>query len=1389
MPPKKSRFQALAILLLCSAGCEQGGSKHPLETHFEGTVQGVVSSEAANLPGVTVRLSGGVVREAQTSSGGSFSFPGLPAGVYTVTISSYPEDIQFPTTTRPASLREGSASVRIDFFGTIRTDASIQGMVAVEESGLKGISVSLSGPDPRSLTTDSLGQFTFSQLKRGSYTVAISGFDPSLYAFPTTSETVLATGGPPVEAKFTGSLKPQAPEAPQGLSVLATGSATMDLSWDDESEDETRTEVERKQGSVESWMTVGSLDPNVTAFQDVGLTPVTTYFYRVRACNEVGCSEFSNESSATTHDIPPAAPTTLTATRTGAFGIDLAWSDGSVNETGFEVERKVGTGGDWAQWESKGADVTTAQDSGLQPNTSYTYRIRACNDMGCSVFSNEAEATTDEVPPSAPSQLVASPTGPSTAWLGWVDGSGNETRFELERRLGPEGAWQSITEVGPDMTSYGDVGLTPNTLYGYRIRACNQAGCSAFSTEAEAVTREVLPEAPNSLTAVKGGSSTVDLAWTDASENEAQFQLQRKTGLAGSWQQIGTPDPNTTTWDDQGLNPNTTYRYRIRACNEVGCSPFSAEAVATTDEIPPAPPSGLGATPAGSSTITLGWTDRSGNETHFLLDRKEGAGGGWAPLASLGANLTTWADSGLTPSTTYYYRVQACNEAGCSSYTDEAGATTADLPPSSPGDLVASSTGTTTIDLSWNDLSSNETEFRIERKEGAGGSFSHVGTRPQNSTSFSDSGLSPGQTYSYRVTACHATGCSGPSGEASATTASGPPEGPSGLSAVATGETSADLSWVDNSGGEIGFRVERKEGAAGTYAAAGSVPANSTAFSDTGLSADTEYFYRVFAYNASGDSPPSNQSSLTTWAESGPNLSIANLYLTQSIQTLSGDVPLVADKDGYLRVFAVASESNSFQTAVRVRFYHGGSLVHTDVIPAPGASVPTGVLESPLTSSWNVSVPASLIQPGLTVLADVDPTDQVTEGDEGDNHYPLDGSPMAMDVRTTSDFEVTFVPVRQSANGLVGDVTAGNAAQYMNVTLKMLPIAQADVTVHAEFVSTAPVLESGNGNGAWGTILSEVNTLRVAEGTSRYYYGVVKTSYGGGVAGMGFLGRPTAIGWDRLPSGSGIAAHEWGHNWNLRHAPGCGADSPDPAFPYADGKIGAWGLDVTSTAVKSPATYHDFMTYCGPEWVSDHFYKKILDFRQTFESHGAPEPAEPTLLVWGRVENGQIVLEPVFEITTTPTLPSGRGSFRVEGLDRTGRTLYSEAFEVMEVPDADGAEGHFAFAIPLNLLDRTELSSLTVSGGGMTQGSMESRIGPQMAAAPEPEVSSVGSSSVEITWDATSFPMALVRNPSNGEILSFARGGHVTLPGASDEIEIIFTDGLRNSGRIRHRVR
>ena len=126
---------------------------------------------------------------------------------------------------------------------------------------------------------------------------------------------------------------------------------------------------------------------------------------------------------------------------------------------------------------------------------------------------------------------------------------------------------------------------------------------------------------------------------------------------------------------------------------------------------------------------------------------------------------------------------------------------------------------------------------------------------------------------------------------------------------------------------------------------------------------------------------------------SGLDLTVPVVYITQSTQTQSFDVPLVKDRNGFLRAFVVASESNSATPSVRVRIYDGGSLLQTNTIPAPGSSVPTSIDESSLSRSWNVAISGTLIQPGNSMQVDVDPTSQVPETDESNNEWPSPGTP------------------------------------------------------------------------------------------------------------------------------------------------------------------------------------------------------------------------------------------------------------------------------------------------------------------------------------------------------------------------------------------------------------
>ena len=520
------------------------------------------------------------------------------------------------------------------------------------------------------------------------------------------------------------------------------------------------------------------------------------------------------------------------------------------------------------------------------------------------------------------------------------------------------------------------------------------------------------------------------------------------------------------------------------------------------------------------------------------------------------------------------------------------------------------------------------------------------------------------------------------------------------------------------------------------------------------------------------------------------NLRIDGAYLTQAVQRLDHGVELVAGRDAYLRVFAVANEANSATPQVRARLYHGGTEVQSWLINAGSASVTQTVNEGTLTSSWNVLVPGALIVPGMRILAEVDPGALVVEQDEGDNFYPATAVPLPVAVRTLLPFQIRLVPVLQSVNGLQGDATSGNMESYLTTIKKVLPIGAYDVDVRAAYTTNAPVLQSSNGNGAWGTILSEVLALRNAtDASSRYYYGVVKTNYSSGIAGMGYVpSQPTStakasIGWDFSGSRSRILAHELGHNFGRSHAPCGGVGGPDPSYPHTGGQIGAWGLDPATLAVKPPTTFFDLMGYCPPnEWVSDYTWNAVVNYRSGSPT-GAPQAGgggngpDDGLLVWGRITPSGVLLEPAFRVAPVAQALPTRGAWRVEARDAAGALVFSQAFAPQEVADLPGGlEEHFAIVLPLGATTLDRVASLQVSGPGGVS-SRTTTPGPAVAADPVASMPIPGRR--QLTWDASRHPMALVRDASTGEILSFARGGSVNLWSNAGQLDVQLSDGVR----------
>jgi hypothetical protein len=577
------------------------------------------------------------------------------------------------------------------------------------------------------------------------------------------------------------------------------------------------------------------------------------------------------------------------------------------------------------------------------------------------------------------------------------------------------------------------------------------------------------------------------------------------------------------------------------------------------------------------------------------------------------------------------------------------------------------------------------------------------------------------------------------------------------------------------------------------------LPSYTTPATVTGDSGTT---YSVFVSNGYGNLL-SSSATLTVTATPALDLSIPVVYITQSTQTQAFNVPLVKDRNGYLRAFVVANVANTVTPQVRVRIYDASSLlVQTYTINAPGASVPLAVDESSLAKSWNILIPSTYIQPNYKIQVDVDPSNAIGEANESNNYW-ISSTPQTLDVRTLNPFRVTFFSVETSDSPThrFGNVTSGSMASFTTLLEKIWPTNNATDRLYGGVFTVTDILLS-NGTG-WDTVLGKLDAKRTADGVSnRYYYGVVNPNYSGGVAGMGYIGWPTAIGWDKASGysdsglNSGVFAHEVGHNFGLSHAPCGGPAGPDPAYPYSGGGIGVWGTDVATAALKDPSTWKDIMGYCSSVWVSDYNYKKVLASRQggTVPAIVPETPEDPSaprsLLLWGRLDNGVPSLQPAFHMAVD-SIPPEPGDQLIEGFDAGGKRLFSVPFGLVEVGCLpQGSARHFSFSIPLSVADAGSLAELRWSKAGellSVRGGAAAK--PALAPAWEPVTQVLFDGRTRLLWDASSQPMVMVRDRATGLVLGFGEGGDFSFQAEAAQLEYHFSDGVRSHSKVVRRPR
>jgi FtsP/CotA-like multicopper oxidase with cupredoxin domain len=257
----------------------------------------------------------------------------------------------------------------------------------------------------------------------------------------------------------------------------------------------------------------------------------------------------------------------------------------------------------------------------------------------------------------------------------------NEVGYRIRRALvAADGAVGSYTQIGTALanaTQFTDAGAGSTQLYSYQVVAFNAAGESTSMPVLAGPAGVMAPAAPSLLTATMQLGPQVRLTWRDNADNETGFVVERATGT-GPFAPIATPAARTgignVSYVDTTVQGATTYRYQVRAVNGGGTS-ASSSLITVTLPSPPAAPSNLTATaePVNTTfTVTLTWTDNSTDERTFTIQRSTSPNFTTVNTFTVAENLTTFAQAGLAPNRTFYYRIRANNFGGASAWSNTA---------------------------------------------------------------------------------------------------------------------------------------------------------------------------------------------------------------------------------------------------------------------------------------------------------------------------------------------------------------------------------------------------------------------------------------------------------------------------------------------------------------------------------------------------------------------------------------------------------------------------------------------------------------------------------------------------------------------------------------------
>ncbi|MEO6131720.1 MAG: fibronectin type III domain-containing protein, partial [Saprospiraceae bacterium] len=578
-----------------------------------------------------------------------------------------------------------------------------------------------------------------------------------------------------------------------------------------------------------------------------GLTPATTYEWRVRSnCTNGGYSEWSYIVSFTTLGYSCYTPTWPITTNVTQNSASFSWDQVSGAQ-GYTVQVRL-LNGTWYDISGNPFYNTYASVYGLNPNTTYQWRVRA--NCGGGQYSNWTNPITFTTLGSsycyAPNWLYTTGITQTSATLDWGGVSG-AVSYNIQWRY-PGGTWYNIPGGPFTQSWYNWNELTPCTTYEWRVQTnCTNGGVSAWSYSISFTTQCYSCNTPTWPITTNVTQTSASFSWDPVSGAQSYTVQVRLTN--GTWYDIqGNPFYNTYATVN-GLDPNTSYQWRVRAnCGGGSYSNWTYPVNFTTLGMSCYAPNALYTTYITQTSATLDWSDVNGAQSYDLQWRYPG--GTWYDVPG-GPFTQSWHTiSGLTPCTAYEWRVRSnCYGGTSSAWSYIAYFTTLCSSCNTPTWPITTNVTQTSASFSWDPVAGAQ-GYTVQVRL-ANGTWYDIQGNPFSNTYATVYGLEPNTNYEWRVRAnCGGGQYSNWTYPISFTTSGGSCNAPTGLTTTNITQTTATWSWSPVSGA-ISYSVQWRYPGDVWHNLSGG-PWTNTSLNVGGLYPNTTYDWRVRSNCANG---------------------------------------------------------------------------------------------------------------------------------------------------------------------------------------------------------------------------------------------------------------------------------------------------------------------------------------------------------------------------------------------------------------------------------------------------------------------------------------------------------------------------------------------------------